>query len=172
MRVFDIVNNKVVLNPDVLNIPVFKIIYDRDKSKEKNQAFRDLSYIYHMADNNSIYADFPQNKREEMIKIDFKIEEDYSKDVEIQSAIVKYREYAESPKQRLLRAAKNKIGEFGEFMDTTSLTVDTVDSIQKIFKDLSNTIANFDKLEEAVKKEKESNTSKVRGNKSISMFEQ
>ena len=57
-------------------------------------------------------------------------------------------------------------------MNNTKVDVDSADTILKIFKDISTTIANFDKLEEAVKKEKESNNSKVRGNKSISMFEQ
>ena len=172
MKVFDISNNQVVLNPDVLNIPQFRVLYDRDKGKDKSKALKDLSYLYHMSDNNSIYADFPKDKRSSAIKMDFKSEVDYEKDLEMSEAIQRYKEFAETPKQRLLQAAKNKIDELAKFMNDTALTADSVDAILKIFKDISNTIANFDKLEEAVKKEKESNTSKVRGNKSISMFEQ
>jgi hypothetical protein len=172
MKVFEIVENNVTLNPDILNIPCFKVIYDRDKDKNKVNALKDLSFIYHMSDNNSIYADFPKQEKENRIKVDFKIELDYANDLEIQEAINTYKSFIETPKQRLLQAAKNKIDEFADFMNNTKVDVDSADTILKIFKDISTTIANFDKLEEAVKKEKESNNSKVRGNKSISMFEQ
>lgn len=172
MKVFELKDNQVILNPEVINIPQFKVIYDRDKNKNKEQAIKDFAFIYHMSDNNSIYSDFPRGEKENRIKIDFKIDIDYSKDLEVQEAIKIYKDFIETPKQRLLQAAKNKIDEMAQFMDSTPLNADTADAILKLFKDISNTIANFDKLEEAVKKEKESNNSKVRGNKSISMFEQ
>ena len=172
MKVFELVENQVILNPEVLNVPQFKVIYDRDKSKDKAQAIKDFAFVYHMVDYNSIYADFPIAEKEKSIKTDFKIDIDYSTDKDIQEAISIYKQFIETPKQRLLQAAKNKIDEMAQFMDSTPLNADTADAILKLFKDISNTIANFDKLEDAVKKEKESSNSKVRGNKSISMFEQ
>ena len=166
-KIFDLVNNNVVVNPEVLTVPQFSTIWSKDKTKDKVNAFKAFTYVYHMSDWNSPYANFPQKKREEVVKTDCMGDSLYTPTQEVIDAINKYKELQETPLQRLLQSAKNKVDDIATYMESTSIDDDNIKIILDAFSKISTTISNFDKLQQAVQKEKEQANVHVRGNKDI-----
>lgn len=52
---FTIAKGRVIPDPDLLAIPAFKVLYERDKSKDKARATSDLAYVYFSVDYRSPY---------------------------------------------------------------------------------------------------------------------
>jgi hypothetical protein len=90
-ELFNIKDGKIVITPDKLAIPVFKQIYERDKSKNKDIAFKELSYIFFMVDFNSPYQSYPNDKKEKMIIEDI-FKDKWSPDKLVKEGITKYTE--------------------------------------------------------------------------------
>jgi hypothetical protein len=91
----------------------------------------------------------------------------YTPTQEVIDAISKYKELQETPLQRLLQSAKNKVDDIATYMESTSIDDDNIKIILDAFSKISATISNFDKLQQAVQKEKEQANVHVRGNKDI-----
>ena len=51
---FDLKGGQVVLNAESLAIPIFNKIWKRDRTKAKDQANKDVAYIFFMCDFNSL----------------------------------------------------------------------------------------------------------------------
>lgn len=166
-KIFDLVNNNVIVNPEVLLVPQFSTIWSKDKSKDKSNAFRAFTYVYHMSDWNSPYANFPEKKKEEVVKTDLMGDSEYKPTEEVLEAIKKYKELQETPLQRLLQATKNKVDDIASYLESATIDDDNIKTIMDAFGKISTTIANFDKLQQAVQKEKEQNNVHIRGNKDI-----
>ena len=57
MKLFDFdKTNKLLLLPEVINIPEFKDVYDRDESKSKYKAYSEFCYIYYVHSYASPYS--------------------------------------------------------------------------------------------------------------------
>ena len=63
--IFDVINNVPIITPEALySISEFRVLWDRDKTKDKSKAQKEFAYIYHMADPKSIYANLAKyNKK-------------------------------------------------------------------------------------------------------------
>ena len=55
MNLFELENNVVVFSPQALLITPFKEIWDKDKTKDKRNAMKAMSFIYYMSDDRSDY---------------------------------------------------------------------------------------------------------------------
>ena len=71
MGLFDYENFKVVINPDAVIIPPFIDVWERDKSKNKLTATKELSYIYFLCDFKSPYSIYSEADRPSKVKEDF-----------------------------------------------------------------------------------------------------
>jgi hypothetical protein len=171
MKVFELKDGIVQVDPDVLTVPEFHAVWKKDKKKNKDTAFLELAYIYHMCDYNSPYSNFPVTKREQSVKEDLIGDVNWKPSKEVRAAIEKYRALTITPKQRLYISCKRKLDELAGFMDNTPVDDDTMKPILEMFNKLTATIANFDKLEDAVSKEQKENNSKRRGERSTALFE-
>lgn len=167
MKIFDLINNQVVVSAEVLTVPQFSTIWNSDKSKNKDKAFKEFTYIYHLSDWNSPYANFPQHKKEETVKSDCIGDPKYKPSKEVEEAIKAYKDIRETPLQRLLQAARNKVDDIATYLDSTTIDDDNIKSILDAFGKISTTIANFDKLQDAVNKEKGKDTTHFRGDKEV-----
>ena len=65
---FDIVNGHVIMNPNSLAMPEFKAIWDRDKTKVKELAIKELSYVVFLCDE-SVKNPYHQYRLSERIKV-------------------------------------------------------------------------------------------------------
>ena len=70
MRIFQQKDNNIIVSPEVLTIPEFSAIWKADKTKDKVEAFKAFTYIYHTVDYNSPYSNYPKDKKDESIKQD------------------------------------------------------------------------------------------------------
>lgn len=172
MKIFNFKNFQVIVDPEVLTIPEFFTIWDKDKTKDKTKAFKELAYVYHMADFNSPYSNLSEEKKKQRVGNDIMKNEKYNPPSYVLEAITKYKELSITPKERLLMSAKRKIDQVAEYMDNSNVSDETLTNILKIFKDLQPIVANFDNLEEAVRKEKLNKTEKRRAGRKTSLFEE
>ncbi len=169
MKLFDIDNGQVILNPTSLWIPEFKKLWDRDKSKNKEKAARELSYIVFLYDYRSPYQAYAENEREDKIVKDyFSDEPKWKPDKEVKAAIKRFEEFQSSSTLRLLRSTKYALEAINEYFKTAS--PDNIDKIVKNAKELGNLVQSLDKLEQQVQKEQLEKNS-ARGGQDIGLFE-
>src|SRR3954469_4009803 len=93
-KVFDIdEQDEIIIRPEVLQIPEFETIWNRDKTKGKLIARRELLYVWFMAEPTSPGANFDPELRESEARLNSKLSIDWEHDHDIESAIVKYNEF-------------------------------------------------------------------------------
>ena len=130
MKLFDIENGQVILNPTSLWLPEFKKLWDRDKSKTKAKAAREISYIVFLYDYRSPYQAYPEGDRESRIKADyFSDMPNWTPDDDINAAIKRFDEFQDSASLRLLRSIKLALESINEYFKTAG-----PDDIDKIVK--------------------------------------
>jgi len=163
MKVFQQKDNKVIVSPEILTIPEFAAIWKSDKTKDKVEAFKAFTYIYHSIDFNSPYSSYPRDKKEATIKQDMVGDANFKVSQLVIDGMNKYRELQETPLQRLLQAARNKIDDIANYLNDTSVDDESIKLILEVYKNISTAVGNFDKLQQAVEKETEKQTSRNRG---------
>lgn len=169
VKLFDIVNGKVAMNPTALWLPEFKAIWDRDKSKGKEKASREISYIVFMHSFQSPYQVYSSNIRESKVIGDyFKDEPKWKPDDLIKEAVKKYNELQDTLVLKMLRTAKCAIEKIEEYFQDAQPS--DIDRIVKNAKELGSLIASIDKLEKQVKTEQLENSS-IRGGQGIGHWE-
>jgi hypothetical protein len=179
MRLFSLDNTyNVVIDPIAYSIEVFKKIWDRDKTKTKEIARKELSYIYF---NNDFKSDFMQiidrkERSNEVIKYLFAKE--WSPDALILDAEEFYNKRQETISSKLLNGAMIYADKLRKFFEDVDLN-ERDDKNKHIFnakqgndvlKDLGKTIESLKQLEEIVRKEQESSGGMLRGGRKKGMY--
>ena len=116
-RLFDIVKNEIVLSPYALAVPVFKKIWDRDKSKTKDKAYKELTYVVFICDFYSPYRDIPEFERYLTVTVDVFKDKEWEPDSLVEEAIDKYKKLQETPNMRLLKATKSTLEKMAEYFE-------------------------------------------------------
>lgn len=169
MKLFELdEDNNVIIAEEVREIPEFKKLIMRDKDRNKRNALRELSYIYHRADYRSVYNNYAPDEKLQKLAQDFKVEHE---DTEIKKAIEKYLELTQSPIIRLLNSSRRKIDELAEYIENTTLTDDTIEVFLKASKDIPVVINALDKIEEKVKSDQSFAAARTKGGKTVSKLE-
>jgi len=57
MKLFDLLNNKLVISEEAYLLSPFRKIWDKDKTKGKDRALNELAYVFYMEDFRSDFAD-------------------------------------------------------------------------------------------------------------------
>ena len=162
--VYDNVNNRLEINEgEILLVREFKNLFNKDKSKDKRQAFKELTYIYLALDWKSPYSQYTELERhEEALRDSGLTEEEFNNPV-FREACRKYRALQDSNKSiKMLNAAKTAVD---RFIDYFEVIVDLnerdqngkpIFSAEKVMKEVSNLTKVHQELidlENAVKKE-------------------
>lgn len=176
---FDIVDGKVVMNPEDLAIPVFKKIYDSDKSKEKETAFKKISYIIFTYKWNSPYAAYIDfDTREKMVKKDIFDEEDWEPDNLTKEAIERYKDFLNTFSLQFLddnMLGAKKLMEFYKLVnwdeiDKTGKLKYSSRDLASNLKEAGNILKSLESLKLQVKKE-ELEINRVKGGNEINSYE-
>jgi len=178
MALFDLKNGNIILNPDSLVLPGFREIWKKDKTKGKDKATREISYVYFMCDYNSPYSVYPNPKRKEVIIKDYMNEEGWKETEDIKIAIKRYIAFQETHTMRLMRAAKGASDKLAGYFETIDfLKVDdngkpiyTAKDVAVNLEKVGNIVDSLDKLETRIKKEVKTD-SRIRGGGEIGMYE-
>lgn len=178
MKLFDIEGGKVVMNPTILWVPEFRTLWDRDKSKHKEQAVNEISYVVFLHDFRSPYLAYPTNERETRIKKDYFKSADWQPDDAIKAAIIKYKELQTSPISRLLQSAMDTCDKMTDYFngidfkktDHNGKPIYTLKEVSSVMKDIGDIVSSLESLKDKVEREHMERGS-IRGGSGIGMFE-
>lgn len=178
MKLFDIEGGKVVMNPTILWVPEFRTLWDRDKSKHKEQAVNEISYIVFLHDFRSPYLAYPVGERENRIKKDYFKSADWQPDDTIKAAVAKYKELQTSPISRLLQSAMDTCDKMTDYfngidfkkVDHNGKPIYTLKEVSSVMKDIGDIVSSLESLKDKVEREHMERGS-IRGGSGIGMFE-
>lgn len=170
MRLFDLINNQPVVNPECLLIDQFNSIMLRDKSKDKSTALKELAYVYFSTDYKSLYRTYPEEIRNKSIVEDIKLPADWLPDDVIHKACDKYKELQKTPTLGFLEDALKGLDATRKYFANVDYTLKDrmgkpIYDITKVMNALSNcskVVDSVEKLKEKVEKEQSINEN-IRG---------
>lgn len=171
MKLFELVSNQPVISVEGLLIPEFKKIYERDKSKDKSIAFKQLTYIYFKTDYKSLYLSFPEEDREERLLEDFIGDKKWIPDTDILKAIEKYKVFQNTPTMRFLQSNQKVMESISKYFnevdwdkeDTSGKSKYDITKVSNAVKQAGGIIDNIEKLKDKVAKEQSLSNSVHRG---------
>jgi hypothetical protein len=158
----------------MLMIPEFKKIWDRDNSKNKDKATKELAYVYFIGDYKSEYNIYGIEKRTTVAR---EIMEDptYVSDDIVEAAITKYVKLQETSSMRYLRSIRDTVDSIIKFND--ALKFDSAKDAKtynpslatKALKDVGSIVEDLEKWEKKVYGEEDQMN--IRGGGKVGLFE-
>lgn len=122
---FKVENRVVKPEPDVLLIPVFKKIWDRDKSTKKERAMKELAYIEFCVSPRPTnpYAEYPEETKEEKVAGDL-FGKKWKPDKAVNDAMAWYEDWIDKSSigLRLYRANLKTINKLIVFLESLELS--------------------------------------------------
>lgn len=161
MSLFQLKNNTVQIDPSLIPIPEFQQLWERDTSRTKSQAYKELAYVYFKADYKSPYLAYPEDQRSKQIAKDFMKDEKWKEDSLVKEAVKKYQQFQETPSTRMLQAARKAQERVIKYFETGKCDVD-IKELMGVLDKIGKAVESIDKIEEKVKKET-SNAERIRG---------
>ena len=171
-------NGTIAIIPEIIVIPEFNVLWNRDKSKDKEIATKEILYIYLVSDFLSPYFNYPEDKRNDVVIKDIFKDSKWKEDKAVRAAIVKYEEMNTTESLRLLRAARNACDSLTEYFNKVAFkSKKDDDSMSYIAKDvvsnlgsIGKVVESLDKLEHKVKGEIKT-SSKIIGGREVGAYE-
>jgi hypothetical protein len=178
-KLFDIQAGKITINEESLAIPPFKALWDRDKTKTKERATKEISFVAFLCDYKSPYFEaYTEDQRLKVLKRDFLGDENFELDEVLENAIERYKEFRETTNTRLLRTAKATAEKLAEWFykidfdarDRDGRPIYTARDVSANLKDIGGIVKSLDVLERQVQKE-QLEQSRARGGSDIGDYE-
>lgn len=179
LRLFKFEGYRVVISEEAYMLLPIKLIWDRDKSKGKDVALRELAYIYFMHDPRSDYMLYiDPRERHRQICIGEGVDPSWQPDEDLQAAIDFYNSF--KPMSAMLledtRIAIDKLRGMLRDIDLNQLddkgkpiyTLNTVTSTIKMIPDL---VRGLDEAEKAINRDIALVSARMRGQGEKSIFE-
>lgn len=170
-------SGRVLMNPDSIAIPTFRALWDRDKSKTKERATMEISYVVFLCDYKSPYRSYSESDRSKIVKEDFIRNSEWEPDELIQEAIKKYNEFQETTFSRLVNKSLKLADKLSDYMDTIEFSGkderqarETVDTIVKTLEKVGNIVKSLTTLKKQVETDSTEQTN-VRGKAEIGDYE-
>lgn len=180
MELFDIKDNKFILNPTNLYLPPFRQIWERDKSKGKEQAYKEIAYVTFLCNfsKENPYGAYIESERENKIKQDIIGDINWEPDELVKEAVDKYREMQSTANSRLLVSAKKAADKLAiyfdnfdpEARDKNGRALYPISEVRAGLKDLSDIVRSLDKLQKQVQAE-QLEAQEARGGSQIGAYE-
>jgi Xaa-Pro aminopeptidase len=166
------------MNPTILWVQECRTLWDRDKSKHKEKAVNEISYVVFLHDFRCPYLAYPTNERETRIKKDYFKSADWQPDDAIKAAITKYKELQTSPISRLLQSAMDTCDKMTDYfngvdfkkVDHNGKPIYTLKEVSSVMKDIGDIVSSLESLKDKVEREHMERGS-IRGGSGIGMFE-
>lgn len=159
---------KLQIQPEAYAINYFKVIWDRDKTKDKSIAVKELAYIYYMTDYASDFLSImDENDRDVQVKKACSLDSKWKPDKVILDAINFYNERQQTIKLGLLQDARSGIKKLSKYLKDINFDevivgdkgdVKPKHDIKKYadtIRQIPSILQALDDLEEAVKKERD-----------------
>lgn len=175
MDLFYMENGVVTWLPQTLAIKEFKAVWT--KNRNKDMAFKELSYIFFMEDLRSPFRNYSEEEKEGKV-VDAVFYEGWKPDAKVKAARDVYAELMQTRSMKLLKSAWNNLDDLSKFIntidynerDTNDKYINDISKVRGTIESLPKLVAALKKLEDEVKKEVEESGS-LRGGREKGMFE-
>lgn len=188
MNIFTFEDNKLQLNkPEVLLVKEFADLWepmrnriDGDKSGyDRKRAHKEFAYIFLMYDWESPYKNFSQQERHLTAVEDTGLTDKFLKDEKFLAACRKYQEMQDTIEVKLLNSAYKTCSELTLFYTNVDLQERDIDGrfilnhkqVMDSIAGLGKMVEGLERLQEVVRKQKEANAPKLRGDIEPGMFD-
>lgn len=173
---------EITFDPITLNIEKFKKIINRDKSKDKAIAMKELSFIYFYSDIRSdyMYKTNLEERKNEIVK-DLTLPKGWKIDKELQEAIDLYNERSTTVNSSLYKSACKAAMDVSQYLQTADELLMERDENGKIVTDISKItgalekvpriMANLTAAHTELVKEQKITEGRTKGSKEFSVFE-
>jgi hypothetical protein len=175
MELFEYSNWKLDIRPEAFTIKAFADLINRDKSRDKGRAIKELAFVFHMCDFSSPFSSYldQETKKRDIVK-KIGLPNDWEPDGLVNEAIRVYRELEETTTSRYYESAKIALSKIDAYFRTFEITPDTsaaeVQKVESMIKSSVETVKSLRSLEEIVKQDKERNE-RIRGGKERPYFD-
>lgn len=170
MKLFELQSNEPVITAEALLIPVFAVIWRRDKSKNKDIATKELAYVYFSTDYKSLYLG--KEDKEGRLKKEIIGNINWIPNKEVLEAIEVYKYLQNTPTMKFLESNQKVMESIGEYFNNVDW--DKLDGsgkrpkyditkVANAVKQAGGIIDNIEKLKAKVAKEQSMNTNTARG---------
>lgn len=178
MKLFTISNQTPIPTTECYLVPEFAKLLNRDKTKDKSTAFKELQYVYFKTDYKSLYLSYDEELREEKLINDFIGKDNWKPDTEILKAVEKYKELQKTPSIGFLEDAMKAVDATRRYfrdvdyslLDTQGKPVYKIKEVTSSLKDCEGVLNTLDKLKEKIEKEQKAG-GKARGGGSGGLLE-
>lgn len=178
MRLIKYEGYNITIEPVALSLKPFKAIWMRDKSKDKNRAITELSYVYFMEDPRSDYQYIvDREERSKSIKEGEGLRPNWEPDTTVKEAMKLYASFKTTSALLLedTRVAVDKLRQLLRDIDLTKeddkgKPVYTLNTVTATIKQIPSLIKDLDEAERALVKELAQND-KVRGAQEKAIYE-
>lgn len=179
MKLFKYEGYKVVISEEAFALKVFRQIWNRDRSVNKDKAIMELSYVYFMVDPRSDYQYIvDKDERSKAIIEGEGLPENWKPDKVVIEAMQFYSSIKSTSALLLedTRVAIDKVRQFLKTVDLEALDekgkpIYTINSITSTIKMIPQLIKDLDDAEKAIKADMQNTSGKVRGQKEKSLLE-
>ena len=179
MKLFRYEGYKVVISEEAFALKVFRQIWNRDRSVNKDKAIMELGYVYFMTDPRSDYQYIvDEDERSKAIIEGEGLPSNWKPDKLIIEAMTFY-EGMKSTSALLLEDTRVAIDKVRKFLKEVNLEdtddkgrpIYTINSITSTIKMIPQLIKDLDDAEKAIKADMQNTSGKVRGQKEKSLLE-
>lgn len=156
-NLLELKNNVLTIAPEALMVHEFKTIWNRDKSKSKDKAKKELAYVYHTIDYQSVYRNYHIDTRESKIRLDIMGDREWSPDEKVQQAQIKYEELQTTLSMLILKDVEAGLSKLRTYFQNADFEEDDDGRAAKTFianvKEMGNLVKGVKALKEEVEKE-------------------
>lgn len=182
MKLFEMKDFSLQVQDEVWGVSCFKAILKRDKSRQKETAFKEVLFIYFYLDLRSDYVYIADDKiREREIKKDIGLPDEWKIDDTIKAALVYYDQMSVSPIARLYKSSLKSADEAAKYLENTGdllkertqngSTVTTLPMIMTSLKSVPIIMRELKAAYKEVLSEVKDNEGKAKGSRSFGLFE-
>jgi len=181
MKLFEFKNWKLTVSEEAWGLLPFKKILDRDKTKEKENALKEMLFIFFWSDIRSNYINMPDSQKLEEIKKDVGLSSKWKKDSVINEAITLYEKLGQSVIETLYKQSLKGAQAVGNYLENSEALLYERDNNGKPVNDISKITTALQKVPNLMKdlknaykevvREREDNDNKKKGSKQFNTFE-
>ena len=163
-------DNFWIQNPQLALSPEFRLIYNEDKSRHKQQSSRLMYGLFFLVDpseDNKFYNLTESDKKYLIAQEIFNAKEFNWEEESIKSLIKIVEDYTLTPAKRSLRNWKKKLEERDEMLASYPYTLDNAAELDKILAQTDKLYSQYERVAKALAVENQEN--KVRGGRQLSL---